>query len=216
MRKNNKFSAVLFALCICALLPEQVEAKEEKESFTFDINQFLKKVDKVEDSIINNKIPMYKQDALWLITDTPSVDPSEERNYYFIDKNNAKLKLTTFYDKKGNKVEEEDASAVRKYEQKMYLPVTLDGKNFVIRDDYNLINDTVTTNFVDFDEEYFFDEDTLAEYGRFTDVSAIIPEDMQKEKYSAYDLDAILEVINDPDYEIFVVPMKKELKKGNE
>lgn len=210
--KKNSFNALLLVLCLCAVYPSQVEAKEEKEKFTFDINELLKKTEDLENKLVYNKLPIYKQESLWLITDMPNVDPSEEHNYYFIDKNNVKIKFTTYYDKKGNKVEEEDKTAVRALEQIEYLPITLKDKSFVIRNEYDLENGTVTTNFVDFDMEYCWDEETDLEYGRFVDVSEIIPEDMQKEKYSAYDLSEILEVINDPDYEIFIVPMERELK----
>lgn len=210
--KNKKLNTILFMMCFCAILPQYVEAKEQEEKFTIDIDKWIKKADEIEDAIVYNKIPIYKQDSLWLITNTPNVDPNEERNYYFIDKNNVKIKYTTYYDKEGNEIEENSENAIRKCEQKQYLPITLKEESFVIRNQYDLINGTVTTNYIDFDMEYSWEEFTYFEYGRFTDVSSIIPEEMQKEKYSAYDLNEILEIINDPEYEIFIVPLERTLK----
>lgn len=211
--KKKGYKALLFSLCLCALIPNYAVAKEEEEeNFTLDINEWLEKVDEFENRIIRNKIPIYKQESLWLITDTPNVDPNEERHYYFIDKNNAKIKITTYYDNKGNKVEEDSASAIIKYEQKSYLPITLKDDSFVMRNTYNLMTGETSINFVDFDLEYYWEKEIEIEYGRFTDVSLIIPEEMQKEKYSAYDLEKILEVINNPEYEIFIEPLVKEIK----
>lgn len=210
--KKNRLNALLLVLCMCTIYSNQVEAKEEQEKFTLDLNELLKKTNDLENSMIYNKLPIYKQESLWLITDTPNIDPSEERNYYFIDKNNVKIKATTYYDKNGSEVEEIDETAVRSLEQKQYLPITFKDKSFVIRNNYDLKNGTVTTNFADFDTEYYWEEDIPLEYGRFVDVSEIIPEEKQKEKYSDSDLSEILEIINDPEYEIFIEPMERTLK----
>lgn len=210
--KKNRLNALLLVLCMCTIYSNQVEAKEEQEKFTLDLNKLFKKTNDLENSIIYNELPIYKQESLWLITDTPNIDPSEERNYYFIDKNNIKIKATIYYDKNGNEVEEIDETAVRSLEQKQYLPITFKDKSFVIRNNYDLENGTITTNFADFDTEYYWEEDIPLEYGRFVDVSKIIPEEKQKEKYSAYDLSEILEIINDPEYEIFIEPMERTIK----
>lgn len=222
--KKNRLNALLLALCLCAVYPSQVEAKGTTSITTEDIKNFTKKYVKKSLDIIlkandyvndyTDNITFYKQDSLWLITDTPNVDPNEERNYYFVDTTSRGWPKTTFYNKYGNKVENNSKDAVRKCEVQTYEYLTISGKleTFTIRYDYDLKNGTITSNFADFDTEYYWDEDPSLEYGRFADVSEIIPEEMQKEKYTAYDLSEILEVINDPDYEIFIVPMERELK----
>ncbi len=74
------------------------------------------------------------------------------------------------------------------------------GKNFVIRTDYNLIDQTFISNFADFNIDYLWEEETPLEYGRIVNISDFIPEDMQKDKYTENDLKAILDVLNNCDY----------------
>lgn len=222
--KKNSFNTLLLALCMCSVYSSQVEAKESTSITTDDIKSFTKKYAKKGLDLIleandfvneyTDNIPTYKHDSLWLITDIPNVDPNEERNYYFVDTSTKGWEKTTFYNQYGNEVEDNSKDAVRKTEVQTYTYVTFSGKleTFTIRYDYDLKNGTITSNFADFDTEYYWEEDTPLEYGRFADVSEIIPEDKQKEKYSDYDLSEILEIINDPEYEIFIEPMKRNLK----
>lgn len=224
--KKKSFNTLLFTLCFVSLLPTEVLAKEENFSYSKENlkdsvkkvgKDFLNKVVEAND-VINEKlsdIPMYKQDSLWLITDIPNADPTEERHYFFVDTNPlTTIEKTTYYDKNGQKVAENDAKAVRKLEQFMYTYLTFSDleETFIMEYDYNLVDLTLTTNFVDFNEEYTWDEDVEIEYGRFEDVSLIIPEELQKPKYSDHDLEEILGVLNDCEYEFFKTPFKRERK----
>ena len=174
------------------------------------------KKEQVEDYMDKTiELNIYKHESLWLITDLPNTNPNEKRHYYFVDKNSPTLKWTTYYDAFGNKVKQNDPTAVRKYEQIRYFAIGDSENRFMIRNDYNLLNNTWTTNYIDFDTEYLWEEETILEFGRFGNMDDIIPKDMQKEKYSNQDLQKILEVINDCEYEMTSDSLKKEqnLKK---
>lgn len=224
MNKKKIMSALMFALCIVAVNPSEVKAKDEnysKEDLKSLTKGLLKWTVNTADDInnkINSKIDeisLYKEESLWLITDIPNVDPSEERHYYFVDTSTKSIVKTFFYDKNGKKVEKNSSKAVRKLETQTYMYATVSHgveEEFVIQVDYDLIHNTFTTNFVDFDEDYTWDSDLTLEYGRFENVSEIIPEDMRLPKYSDADLENILEVINDCDYELFPSNLKLELK----
>lgn len=225
--KKKKLQSILFALCFFSLLSNEVYAKEETTNYPKeDIKEFGKKMgkgflDKVVEANdnINDKISeiaLYKQDSLWLITDIPNIDPNEQRNYYFVDANYlfSLTKITLFYNQYGEVVSKNDPKAVRKVERTMYPYLTLEvEETFYMEYEYDLVNNTITTNFVDFNEEYLWDSETTATYGRIADVSLVIPEDIQKPKYSDADLTEILEIINDPEYELFGnVELKRERK----
>lgn len=221
--KNKTLKTLLFVLCFASLLPNEVEAKEKTANFTIEgLKEAGKKIlDKVVEAneAINEKISeiaFYKQESLWLITDIPNVDPSEERNYYFVDTNPLVSfgQITLYYNQYGDKVSKNDPEVTRKVERTMYPYLTIEvEKTFYMEYEYDLVNNTITTNFVDFNEDYFWDSETLATYGRIVDVSKVIPEDMQKSKYSDEDLTEILNIINDPDYELFENKQLKREKK---
>ncbi len=146
------------------------------------------------------EVPLFDHNSLWLVTDIPNVDPQDARNYFFVFNKIRFLRSTAFYDKNGNKFLKNDGTAVRKYEQEEYTSVSTLGKNFVIRTDYNLIDQTFISNFADFNIDYLWEEETPLEYGRIVNISDFIPEDMQKDKYTENDLKAILDVLNNCDY----------------
>lgn len=192
------------------------ETKEELKEFgkkTLDwfikANEFVEdKIEKGENAIIN-----YKQESLWLITDTPNIDPNEERNFYFVY-NKGNIPYTTFYDAYGNKVEKNSPVAVRKYSQERYAGVAGSDKIFMIRSYYDLKNNTFTTNYVDFDTDYLWEENEPLEFGRFANINDIIPEDMQKEKYTIEDLQEIIAVINDCNYDLSPTTRRREIPKN--
>ncbi len=91
MNKKKIMSSLMFALCIVAVNPSEVKAKDEnysKEDLKNLTKGLLKWTVNTADDInnkINSKIDeisLYKEESLWLITDIPNVDPSEERHYY--------------------------------------------------------------------------------------------------------------------------------------
>lgn len=220
--KKYSLRGALLALCILALNPFEVDAKEKAFNFsTDDLKENAKKVGKdFLDTIVEvneklSEIPIYKQESLWLVTDIPNKDPSLERHYFFVDVNSLVTRTkTTFFDKEGNVVDKNSTLASRKLEQELYMYLTFSDveKTIILEYDYDLINKTYTTNFVDFNEEYTWEENLKVDYGRFVDVSLVIPEELQKTKYSDCDLDEILKVINDCEYKLIDDALVLELK----
>lgn len=240
--KKRTTQTILFALGLSVLSPTikaqasetpnieqetedpQEELKEKAKKWGLKALEFFvetgekadQKMEQAEDYVDETiELNIYKHESLWLITDMPNTAPNEERHYYFVDKNSIPLKWTTYYDALGNKVKKSDPKAVRKYEQIRYFAIGDSENRFMIRNDYNLLNNTWTTNYVDFDTEYVWEEETELEFGRFINLDDIIPEDMQKEKYSKQDLQEILEILNNCEYELTSDSFKREqnLKK---
>ncbi len=225
--KKRALKSMLFAICLLSVFKSEIQAKEETYYSKEDVKEFGKKIgkgllDKVVDINDNineqvSELKLYKHESLWLITDKPNINPDEERNYYFVDANYlfSFTKITIFYDQYGNQVAKNDPSAVRKLERTMYPYLTLEvEETFYMEYDYDLINCTFVTNFVDFNEDYLWDAETTATYGRIVDIDKVIPEDLQKAKYSDADLQEILEVINDPSYE-FITSSSLKREKSN-
>lgn len=217
MDKKKVMRALMLSLCIVAVNPSEVEAKEDLTGLAKEYGKkFLNKIDEINDKTneIIEDIHSYKQDSLWLITDIPNVNPSEKRHYYFVTRSSHLSKIL-YFDSEGNQVQEEDGEAVFKCEEKEYWYVNFTNtieEKFYMEYNYDLLNQTFSTNFVDFNEDYTWDPDINAEYGRITDVSLVIPEDMQLPEYKDKDLKAILEILNDCNYELFPSNLKLELK----
>ena len=72
---------------------------------------------------------------------------------------------------------------------------------------------TFTINYTDFDKALPYDENTNAKYGRFANIGDVLPEEYLKEKYSTEDLKELLELINDPTYELSFTDANLSLKK---
>lgn len=233
--------AILLSLCVATapspevIAKEPTRAEEENDDKKEELKELAKKwgwkiiekseeiSDKANEKIIDpateaisdaaKEITLYKHDSLWLITDIPNTDPKEQRHYFFVNKNVPTRKETTFYDALGMQVEKNDKSAIRKFETEKYISVSDAYTFFTIKSDYDLTNYTWSTNVIDFDASYLWEEDTPIEYGRFRNISDIIPIDMQKEKYSTKDLNEILEVINDCQYELSSPSLKREIEQ---
>ena len=128
-------------------------------------------------------------------------------HYYFIDKNSLfPMKWTTYYDNNGNKVNKNDPNVARVYEQIRYLAIGDSENRLMMRTDKNLIDGSISINYVDFNTDYTWEEEIPIEFGIFRNPDDIIPKDKQKEKYSKQDLQEVLEILNDLDYEIFPSP----------
>lgn len=217
MQKINKrvIKSILFSLGLIILNPTIVEAKE---SSNVDWNSIFKKVidgaekidEKINEKIVDpakdklGNIDLYAHDSLWLITDIPSTDPSEKRNYFFVDKNTPTIKKTYYYDKYGNSVSKNDPLAVKRIDKELYVSIDNSEETFLIKTEYNLKDFTFKTNFIELDNTTLWNETTDASFGRFADVSLIIPEDRQKEKYDTNDLKEITSILNDCNYDLSV------------
>ena len=218
---KNILKALLFSLCLSSITPIEVSA-EEKNYFEFT-NEDLKKIadalgnskivrfsekvnemiqEKAMEPIIEKikDINYFKPDSLWLVTDIPNENPNEKRNYYFVYNKICFYKTTTFFDKENNEVDKNNKNAVRKREKALYLSASNPEKTFVMETNYDLVNRTFTTNFVDFNEDYVWEEENQVQYGRFVDILPYIPEELQQDKYDATLLQEIEYILNDCDY----------------
>lgn len=210
MKDKKVIKGILLALGLTCLNPMLVSAKEgnidwksifktvvdEAEKIDEKINKKI--VDPVKDKL--GDIDVYKHDSLWLITDIPNTDPSEERHYFFVDKNTPTIKSSTYYDKNGNKVSRNDAKAVKRIDKELYPSVSDSSETFLIMTEYDLKTLEFSINYVDLSLDYLWEEEKDVSFGRFTNLDEIIPSDMQKEKYNTKELIAITDVLNDPEY----------------
>lgn len=229
MKKKKIIQTALFTLGFFLLSPEFVMASETvSEEQTKDTNEelkesakqlgkqaldfFIKASDYADEKMEKGKeiidetieLNIHKHEDLWLVTDIPNENPSEKRHYYFIDINPLlPQKWTTYYDKNGNKVNKNDPNIARVYEQIRYLAIGDSENRLMMRTDKNLIDGSISINYVDFNTDYTWEEEIPIEFGIFRNLDDIIPKDKQKEKYSKQDLQEVLEILNDLDYEIF-------------
>lgn len=215
----------LFALAFSLLSPtytnaeEEKQTKDEKEEYKENAKQlgkqaldFLIKTNDLKENKIEKGIEIYdetvefniyKPEDLWLVTDIPNENPSEKRHYYFIDKNPLiPMKWTTYYDNNGNKVSKNDPNVTKIYEQIRYSAIGDSENRLMIRTDKNVMDGTISINYVDFNSDYIWEEEIPIEFGIFKNPNEIIPKDKQKERYSKQDLQEILEILNNLEYEI--------------
>ena len=223
MKKNNLKRVALYSMLWTLALSRPSYAEEDKTYLGSTEEEWLEKgkkygtvfydwcskVDeKINEAIVDpikekvSEIPLYKEDSLWLITDIPNKNPEEERHYYFIDKNTPTITNTTFYDKWGKKVEEDSLTAVICEQKEMYVSLTNYEEVFLIRFTMDLQTRTYKVNFEDFSFDKMYEEVDTIEYGRFVDVKSLIPKNLRKEKYSIKDLEEILAIINNRNFEI--------------
>lgn len=149
---------------------------------------------------IAQSIPFYHHYSLWLITDIPEIDPTEKRNYYFVNKNISIWKRTFYYDENGRSISK-NADDIAKIEiREMYLSVTNPECVFKIEHWLDCKNGTYTVNYVALDRDTLYSPVDGYDYGKFAEIDDMIPEDKRKEKYSTEDLKEILDIINDVDY----------------
>ncbi len=222
MKKYKLIRGAIFALGFSTLNPvlsyasektyfgyTEEELKEKAKKYGSELVEWCQEVDQtVQDEVIDpakekvSEVPIYKHESLWLITDMPTIDPNEERHYYFIDKNTLSIKKTFFYDQEGKKVDRNSSLANYKEDREMYVSLTNMEDVFKIEYWMNLRTFESSINYIDFDSFKIFDKETTAKYGRFVHIEDIIPEDKIQEKYSTKDLLDILNLINDVNYEL--------------
>jgi len=218
--KKNLYRCLLFSSFVSLLSPNFVFA-EEKNYFGYSKDEWkefangafdtLEKVEKkIDEHVVDpakeklSEIPIYAQDSLWLITDMPTENPNEARHYYFIDKNTPSIKQTLYFDQNFKRVSKNDSTVCYKKEKEMFVSLTNLEEVFLIESWYDFQTFTFSVNYVDFDQEQIYDSHTSYRYGRFQNISDLIPLSYQKEKYSTKDLQEILKILNDLDYQISV------------
>ena len=203
-----------------ALATEEGTLKDKLSEWGSKFFDWAEKADgKINEEVVDpakekvSEIELYKQESLWLITDMPSVSPEKERNYFFVNKNIPNFKWTYYYDKYGNEVSEDSPELAKMEIRKMYVSLTNPEIVFKIEEWFDYETFTFTINYTDFDKALPYDENTNAKYGRFANIGDVLPEEYLKEKYSTEDLKELLELINDPTYELSFTDANLSLKK---
>ena len=203
-----------------ALATEEGTLKDKLSEWGSKLFDWAGKVDEeINEHVVDpakekaSEIELYKQESLWLITDMPSVSPEEERNYFFVNKNIPNFKWTYYYDKYGNEVSEDSPELAKMEIRKMYVSLTNSDIAFIIEEWFDYETFTFTINYTDFNKSLPYDENTNAKYGRFANIGDVLPEEYLKEKYSTEDLKELLELINDPTYELSFTDANLSLKK---
>lgn len=197
---------------LCFSNPLVVEAKDYSETK----QEWLKKAkdlgakvaeysskaeEKVYDTMRNFEV--YDADKVWLITDTPNIDPNEERHYYFVNGGFSKGKKTTYYDKYNHKVK--GSELVRKaycVVERLYFIGADTDKSFMATETIDYQNETVKENYVDFNKDYLYDDNLDVTYGRIVDWQDLLPESEIKDTYSLEELRSLLDkYFNNYDYD---------------
>lgn len=158
---------------------------------------------KVEDKVYDKmrSLEVYEANKVWLITDEPTVNPEEKRNYYFVNGSFAKGKKTTYYDKYNHKVKDDSSKKAYATIERFYFIGADTEKGFMATDTINYKDYTVTTNYVDFNKDYLYDENLDVTYGRILDWASLLPESEIKETYSLEELRTLLDnYFNNYDY----------------
>lgn len=223
MRKYRLVKAMIFGTVLSlGVLPMTTFAEEKKYSWIHDedldekakeagkkiVNWSSEVEQKVNEKLVDpvvefaQSIPFYHHDSLWLITDIPEANPNEKRNYYFVNKNTPTLKWTFYYNEDGRSISK-NADDIAKIEiREMYLSVTNPECVFKTEHWLDCKNGTYTVNYVSLDCDNLYSPVDGYDYGKFSEIDDMIPENKRKEKYSTEDLKDILDIINDVDYTI--------------
>ena len=218
-RTLKSMKAILLASCLAVSNPITSYAKapvatSEEASLKDKLSEWGSKffdcAEKADEKI---NIEWYKQESLWLITDMPGINPEEERNYFFVNKNTPNFKRTYYYDKFGNKVSEDSPDLAIMEIRKKYVSLTDPDIVFKIVERFDYKTFTFTINYLDFDKSKPYEEKTEKTYGRFASLKDVLPESYLKEKYSTKDLKEILELINDPSFSLAFYDNSLSLKK---
>ena len=148
-------------------------------------------------------IELYDADKIWLITDTPNLDPNESRDYYFVNGSYIKAKKTSYYDKYNHKVKADSPKKAYATIQSLYFIGADTDKSFMATDTIDYQNNTVSQNYVDFTKDYSYDTNLDVTYGRILDWQDWLPESERKDSYSLTELrDLLDEYFNNLDYSL--------------
>lgn len=148
-------------------------------------------------------IELYDADKIWLITDTPNINPNESRDYYFVNGSYIKAKKTSYYDKYNHKVKADSPKKTYATIQSLYFIGADTDKSFMATDTIDYQNNTVSQNYVDFTKDYSYDTNLDVTYGRILDWQDWLPESERKDSYSLTELrDLLDEYFNNLDYSL--------------
>lgn len=220
MKKFHLMKGAILGVYLLSIPPLCVKAEDEKTYFGYtkeelknkassvgqDIVDWCENVDnKINENIVDkakekvSEIELFSHDSLWLITDTKE---DKERHFYFVNRNTPTIKTTTYFDKWNNPVSKNAVDAVKKREKEMFVSVSNIEEAFVMETYYDFINNRVTSNYVELNEDKTTFLENEGRYGRFVSFDFLLPSDKIKEKYSIEDLKEILELLNNPSYKI--------------
>ncbi len=149
------------------------------------------------------EIEMWKPESLWLITTVPNKNPDEQRDYFFVYKEHVKFKWTYYYDEYGHTISSSSTNRAKAEIREMYILSSEEDQRFTMETWLDYQTKTFSLNYIDLDQDYLYDEQTTAEYGRITDFMQLLPPEERKEKYSTKELEYLLnEYFNNMDYSL--------------
>ena len=151
---------------------------------------------------INNLVD-YNLDTLDIVSFKPNANPTEEREYYFVNSLVPALPKTYYLDIDGNEVNKSSEDKRFKVKVSIHHTITEDENgskyNFEEKTYQDLVTNETWTNVTKLskDEPYLTDDSDLIEYGLFEDISDVLPEDLVKDEYTLGEVKQLTEYIND-------------------
>lgn len=158
------------------------------------------KVNDVKDDLIK-----YKHDTLQIVTTMPTTDPSEDRDYHFLNTKVPAISKTYYLNAEGEEVKKKSSDALYRVSSNTYKDIENNDWMFEEKTITNLETFEVTTNTVllSADQMYLDSEDSSVEYGLFEDIADILPEAYVSEKYTLSDVKWLSsDVLNNMDYDL--------------
>lgn len=148
-------------------------------------------------------LEVWDPESLWLITTVPDKSPEEERDYFFVYKEHAKFKWTYYYDEYGHTISSSSNNRSKAEIREMYILSSEEDQHFTMETWLDYQTQTFTLNYIDLDQNYLYDEQTTADYGRITDFTQFLPPEEIKEEYSTKELTRLLdEYFNNMNYSL--------------
>ena len=145
----------------------------------------------------------YDIDTLNIVTFKPNSNPNEEREYYFVNSLVPGLPKIYYLDEEGNEVNKKSENKRFKVKVKIHHTITEDTNgskyNFEEKTYEDLVTNETWSNVVDLsNEEYYLTNNSdLIEFGIFSDIKDVLPQDLIKDEYTLSEVKELTEYIND-------------------
>lgn len=153
-----------------------------------------------KDSLID-----YDSDHLEIVTFVPNENPSDEREYYFVNTLVPGLPKIYYLDSEGNEVDRKSDNKRFKVKVSIHHTITEDENGskygFEEKTYEDLVSGEVWTNtaLLTKDEPYLTDDSSLIEYGVFEDIADVLPESLIKDEYELGEVKDLTEYLNNLD-----------------